>query len=67
MFPGLDFRQQNTTILSLRQPLLRRGRRRDVDELTKLVSLSVYFLSHYCRCLTAGTYFFSIVCISSLL
>ncbi|XP_026288209.1 cobalamin trafficking protein CblD isoform X2 [Frankliniella occidentalis] len=35
MFPGLDFRQQHTTIVSLRQPLYRRGRRQDVDELTK--------------------------------
>ncbi|KAJ1524837.1 hypothetical protein ONE63_009705 [Megalurothrips usitatus] len=36
MFPGLNFRQQNTTIISLRQPLYRRGRRQDIDELTKL-------------------------------
>ncbi|XP_034254424.1 methylmalonic aciduria and homocystinuria type D homolog, mitochondrial isoform X2 [Thrips palmi] len=40
MFPGLDFRQQNTTIISLRQPLYRRGRRQDIDELTKLFLLA---------------------------
>lgn len=43
MFPGLDFRQQNTTIISLRQPLYRRGRRQDVDDLTKLVCIMFLF------------------------